>query len=433
MNKILALRLISYLIIFIFYISFMSKYSPLGIEWLDWHYQRIFNAVEYLRIHGYFNFYGFSIWTQCENCDLFSSNWKNKIYTSQTIFHLTPYIIVNHFFGKEALFVFGNIFDKTIIFITAFIISEIFFKIANKLYSIKKYLITIFCFSLFIFNPWVYKMFVSSWSEIYFLFYFLISITFLFYKKLGLGLIFLFFSGLTNHMWTFFIAIYLIMLILIPLINQKKNLLTEYSFIDESFLKYKYIFVLVLVFPTILFFSMSSLVNHAYGSLNGLPLLYRIGISGEDIHNGGILGALQFMGGNRITRCIENIDLNNLEQSIFSYNCLLSTIGMFFISAISIYGFTLVSKYFDEIKKNTLPLCFALLMAVCLLQQSLSAHLMGYSYVFGVIFSLGLSYLFLRLLNLFKEETLSILFLSPIAFAILLLCIRVNMLTGPNG
>tara|TARA_B100001971_G_C18200526_1_gene544278 strand:- start:879 stop:1550 length:672 start_codon:yes stop_codon:yes gene_type:complete len=223
------------------------------------------------------------------------------------------------------------------------------------------------------------------------------------------------------------------MLILIPLINKKKNLLIKYSFIDKDFLKYKYIFILVLVLPTVLFFSMRSLVNHTYGLLNSSPLLYRIGISGEDIHNGGILGALQFMGGNRITRCIENIDLSNLQQSIFSYNCLLSTIGMFFISAISIYGFVLVSKYFDEIKKNTLPLCFALLMAVCLLQQSLSAHLMGYSYVFGVIFSLGLSYLFLRLLNLFKEETLSILFLSPIAFAILLLCIRVNMLTGPNG
>ena len=41
----------------------------------------------------------------------------------------------------------------------------------------------------------------------------------------------------------------------------------------------------------------------------GTSILTRIGISGDDFHNGGLLGSLQFLGGNRITACLIDFDL----------------------------------------------------------------------------------------------------------------------------
>ena len=172
MSKFLLIRLISYLTIFITYLFFMSIFSPLGVDWLDWHAQRLFNTVEFLKITGYFNSYGFSIWTICEDCNLNGPEWKNKIYISQTRIYLIPYIIINHLFGKEIFIIIGNILDKSIIFFIGVIIAEIFFKIIKNETIIHKFLLSLFCFTLFIFSPWVYKMIISSWAEIHFLFIF---------------------------------------------------------------------------------------------------------------------------------------------------------------------------------------------------------------------------------------------------------------------
>ena len=78
---------------------------------------------------------------------------------------------------------------------------------------------------------------------------------------------------------------------------------------------------------------------------SGSSLISRIGISGDDIHNGGILGAFQFLAGNRITVCFENDFqnfINNIQNDVGNsfnirvYNCLLSHLGMFLLSLISI-------------------------------------------------------------------------------------------------
>ena len=432
MSKFLLIRLISYLTIFITYLFFMSIFSPLGVDWLDWHAQRLFNTVEFLKITGYFNSYGFSIWTICEDCNLNGPEWKNKIYISQTRIYLIPYIIINHLFGKEIFIIIGNILDKSIIFFIGVIIAEIFFKIIKNETIIHKFLLSIFCFTLFIFSPWVYKMIISSWAEIHFLFYFLISLSLFHYKKIKSGLVLLFLSGITNHMWTFLIGTYFLILNFYSK-NKKKNFLIKYSFLNKNNIKLKNLFIIILFLPTLIFLILNILVKNKYVFSEGSNLLNRIGISGDDIHNGGIIGSLQFLGGNRITRCFENININNLTDTIFSFNCLLSTVGMFLLSLISIFGFILAIKKQNYLKKYLSSLSFAFLVTICVLQQTMSAHLMGITIVFSIIFSIGLTYYFLWFKNLFKEKTLNLFFLSPIAFAILILCIRVNMLTGPNG
>ena len=53
-------RLIAYIAVFVFYLAFMDLNAPMGITWLDWHAHRIFNAVEFLKVNGYFYYYGYS-------------------------------------------------------------------------------------------------------------------------------------------------------------------------------------------------------------------------------------------------------------------------------------------------------------------------------------------------------------------------------------
>ena len=103
-----------YLLIFISYIIFMSSHSSLGVNWTDWHFHRIFNAVEFLKINGYFSSNFFTIWTKCEGCDLSIENWKDKIYASRHYFNLIPYIFINHFGGYDSLLYFGHLFDNPI-------------------------------------------------------------------------------------------------------------------------------------------------------------------------------------------------------------------------------------------------------------------------------------------------------------------------------
>ena len=57
----LYIRFLVYFLVWNIYLSFMSSYAPLGVDWLDWHGQRLFNFSEYLNLIGYFLNYVFSI------------------------------------------------------------------------------------------------------------------------------------------------------------------------------------------------------------------------------------------------------------------------------------------------------------------------------------------------------------------------------------
>ena len=128
----------------------------------------------------------------------------------------------------------------------------------------------------------------------------------------------------------------------------------------------------VVIFFTLRFLALNNLNNLV--EFGGSSLLTRIGISGNDLHNGGILGALQFMGGNRITQCFMdfNTDINSMDliQKIQIFNCSLSIMGMFLVSVISILGLFYLSKskksYFSII---ILPFAFLLLSYTFILQQ----------------------------------------------------------------
>ena len=86
-------------------------------------------------------------------------------------------------------------------------------------------------------------------------------------------------------------------------------------------------------------------------------------------------------------------------MKIAVFNCLLSWIGMAIVSVISIFGCYLLMKQSNLGKQILLPLIFAMMLFVAVLQQSLSVHLMGYSFIFSALFSAGIIMLMISIHN----------------------------------
>ena len=104
------------------------------------------------------------------------------------------------------------------------------------------------------------------------------------------------------------------------------------------------------------------------------------------------------------------------------------------VSLISIFGLYISYKNRDSFFKIIIiPFLFLIMCTTFLLQQSSSVHLMGYSYIFSFLFSVGIVNFFFKILEKNNFTVLSILLVAPLATGIILLCIRVSMLTGING
>ena len=440
MTKNIYFRLILYLIIWQIYLTFMSINSPLGSDWLDWHSQRIYNFSEYLKINGFFSIFGFSIWTSCTDCSLSSENWTENIYLSLNIFSNLPYVIFNYFFGETSLKLYGHYIDKLVLFFTGILISELFINFSiKKNFYYEKIIKSQLIFVLFIVNPWTYKMLIAHWIHIYFVIFFLLGILMFMNEKTNLGLLFFFISGCFDYQSSAgLFSFYFLILILSKIKKDKINLNNYFPLNNKNDnLKSKILISLFLPILIYFFLKIAALQELNFVS-SGSSILERIGISGNDIHNGGIIGALQFLGGNRISLCLtefngnlNSIDLNN---KIEIFNCSLSILSMFILSVFSILGlFILYSNEKKFFNLTIFPLLFLLLSYILILQQSSSVHLMGYSYFFSIIFSVGLATIFFKILKKYNYSTISTLISLPVLIGILILCIRVNMLTGVNG
>jgi hypothetical protein len=438
MIKKMYLRLVIYLSVWLSYLIFMQNYAPLGSDWLPWHFQRIYNFSEYLKLNGYFSNYGFSIWSSCKDCSLDAGNGENKLYLSSHFFSHLPYLTINHYFGKENLKLYGHLVDKIVILITGILISELLIKLQKNKNELKSFSVTILCFAFFIINPWTYKMIIAYWNIIFFVFFFLAGITMFLNNKQTFSLLLFFFSGLCDYQSSAGVGLFYIIILVIFYVNKRENLIKSYfpNIVDSNLLSYKIIFSFFI--PVFFYFFLKFLAASKIDIVAGSSILTRIGISGNDTYNGGLLGALQFLGGNRITQCIVNfnqgLDINSLSKSIFLYNCILSTLSMFLISLISIFGLFIFYKNHNSFFKLIIfPLLFLLLSYLFLLQQSSSVHLMGYSYLFSVIFSVGITAVIFNVLEKYNFSVIAITLSTPIVVGIMLLCIRASMLTGING
>ena len=255
MTEKIYFRFILYLIIWQIYLLFMSINSPLGTDWLSWHGQRIFNFSEYLKTNGFFSIFGFSIWSSCLDCSLNSDNWNENIYLSLNIFSNLPYVIFNYYFGEENLKLYGHYIDKSVIFFTGILMSELFINhsLKNKFYY-EKIIKSQLIFTLFIINPWTYKMLIAHWIHIYFVFFFLFGILFFIRGKNYLGFLFFFISGVFDYQSSAGLLLFYFLIIIISKLKNQKSILIDYfPLCDKNiFLKNKILFSLFL--PVLLYF-----------------------------------------------------------------------------------------------------------------------------------------------------------------------------------
>lgn len=437
-NSPLSLRLGSYLAIWVGYLAFMATHAPRGIDWLSWHLQRVYSAVQYLKINGYLSSYGFSIWTTCQDCSLAAAEWHDKIYLSSTALKLTPYIVLNHFWGMEALQRYGPLIDRTVIFVAAAVAAELVIRSVRS-YSPAppSYVVGVGFFALFAAAPWTYKMLLSSWFEIYFLMFFLAGLLSFAHERNRQACVMLLLAGMFHYQWAVAVATLYVLLFLISAgVEDGRNSIAY----EPPFAKRPHgrvAIVLALILPALTELALRLLAQQSFNSSDGSPLLTRIGVSGSDMHNGGLLGALQFLGGNRITLCLAERGagggLGSLNDAITSYNCILSIAGMATVSLTAIVGVVVLVKKSTPAKWMIFPLAYALLIFVTMLQQSMSAHLLGYSYVFSFLFGAGIVALMVQFSQMIHSVALGIALSIPCVIGILLLSIRVSMLTGING
>jgi hypothetical protein len=413
----------------------MDKFSPLGIGWVDWYAERIFNFSEFLKLNGFFSFNGFSIWTDCSDCNLSSQEWIDGIYLSHHSVSFLPYVLLNYFFDKEILLIFGPIINLTMIFISGLLLAELARQIIEKHSLLPLYVVSILCFSFFAMNPWTYKMILQPWTEVYFLIFILWGMFVLSKGYNKLGLVFFFCAGLSHYQWSVLIGSFYLVLLILNMNRDNSRLLINYfpGNLSEPRQATNIFLAFMISSSAIILIRMLTEVN--LDQTSGSSLLYRIGLSGNDMHNGGLLGALQFLGGNRVTTCLNGMESGALieSQNIFLYNCIMSTSSMVIISIISIFGIIKLLSVASLSRPVVLPLLFAMVAMICILQQSLSVHLMGYSYIFSALFGLGMISIFALSFNSISSKAMRLIFIAPISLGVLITCIRVSMLTGING
>jgi hypothetical protein len=432
-----AYRLGSYLTIWISYLTFMAGHAPRGVDWLLWHLQRIYNAVQYVKVNGYFSSYGFSIWSLCQDCGFTVSEWVGNIYLSRNAFTLLPYLVINEIWDFEALKVYGPLIDKLVIFITAAVAAELIIICFHKYSSLPRYFVGVVSFVLFVTAPWTYRMLLNAVNEIHFLAFFLLGLLHFAHSRTKTGLIMLFFAGFFHYQWALGVAGFYGLLFIgsryIVRDDLAKQYLPGYGRTAGGMLSIGLVLVATLPLDGVLRW----LALQHMERVSGSSLLYRMGISGNDIHNGGLLGALQFLGGNRITLCLADygsgVLSNSLTEGITRYNCFLSIGGMVLLSLLAIVGLVILLKKSVPAKWIVFPLIYALLLFITILQQSLSAHLMGYSYIFSFLFAAGMVSLMVFFARFIGSATLQVVLCIPCVIGIVFLAIRVSMLTGANG
>ena len=186
--------------------------------------------------------------------------------------------------------------------------------------------------------------------------------------------------------------------------------------------------------------------------------LRRIGIdTASNIFHGGLAGSLQFLGGIRISLCVQNNFLKSIDsdtigsaitgsvaayslQQIFSFNCILAIVSSFLVSIASLLGFVYMIKYNQRSRWFAIPMLYSLVFAYSFLQQSNSSHLHGRSLLFILFMGQGLCFLLfnLKIPALAKSssprlELLRYIFALPICAGIIINSIRLSLLLGVNG
>ncbi len=432
-NNLSLIRVIIYINISIFYYIFLYKFSPLGINWRE-SFVEVFNN----SIYNILNHFDYTL------LGLTSSNVINKAQ-SQSLhiypaLHFIHFALIKFIFGNRLLFFISPLITNSIIVFSSILTAEITIKLLKSYLAIESFFIGISSFIFFLFSPWTYRMIINPHREIYFFLGLILSI-YLSLRKNNKISKFIFLIGcFYQYQWGFLFAFFNIILIFLYSLQKKLN--AAYAFLMFEFGTYREVikYSLFCLIPTLIAVVQNIFIKIIKPdiTLTNSSALYRIGVdSGSNIYHGSILGALQFLGGNRIGYCLSdsfnlrealsnNVNTNNL-QNIFSYHCVLTILNCFLLSSISIFGISLLIKNSNETKKLITSLIFSIIIFISIFQQTWSAHLSYYSYSFSIIFAIGTTSFYKILSD--KSDSISIIkfvFYIPIVIGTSISLIRSN-------
>ncbi len=425
------LRIFCYFSIWLCYLSFMSQASLRGIDWLPFQEERVRNAIAHMLDNPALLKYGLTSWLPLD----FS---EKEIYAVQAHEYIHYYALMK--IGGEQLFskVAPHV-DKLIIFLLSFSVAEISLKLFEKYKNLSSNIIGVSSFIIFSTSPYTYRMLLASWQDTYFLLFLFISYLLFYSSKYRIGLAVLTYGLLWQYHWSALLGfLYLLIYIYVFIFNKNKNLILIFPPGFRSKIKSK-IFIIVFFFAPLI-----NLIQNIFLRINGYQLsnssfLFRVGINNAlNWHHGGWISALQFIGGNRISFCLQpasfNVDLADINfVQIFTYNCIFSIISFSTISIIAIISYSLFARKEVYSRWILVPLFITFIVFISIFQQALAAHLQGHSIFFAPIFSIGIISIFFQFSWLKKNHLYSHILFFTIVFGVVITNIRVSFLTGVNG
>ena len=332
---------------------------------------------------------------------------ESGVYFVELISHI-PALAANKIFSIETTYIIQRILDIAVIAGSISLFSEILSKYiirakSNASIGILK-LITI---TSFIISPWTsYMLFRTDWYEPIFMLSLLTSFTFLYHNKYRIGTAALLISYLIHYQYATFISVYFTSCTLYSIFKSNnvasrvwglppticKQLKRNYSRLAWSALG-------LLSFPMLQLRKIIAmwLIDLPTNAIGGSSAASRIGIDGG-LHNGGIAGSLQFLGGYKWTLCfsINNVSMESLLninrlEAISIINCEFTLISVASISISALIGIYLIYKKNSANTWAINIIIAAFLSMLLVFQQSYTVHIRGYSYVWSFLFSAGIA------------------------------------------
>ena len=427
------LRVLSYSFLWIAYLNFMMSRSIAGIDWLPYQEERVRNAVMHILNNSDFVKYGVTSWYQ-----LTPGN-NNLLYAVQAHEYL-HYVALMKIGGEELFSKIAPHIDKIIVFGLSIVVAETCINIFNSKIKIPTNLLGLSSFLVFSTLPYTYRMLLGNWQDVYCL-SFLLSSYLLFSKGFKItGILLMIYAFLWQYHWSILFGLfYGFIYLYLTIIKYKTNLLQLFppGFRDLSSAR---TFTLAFWISPFISGVQSFLLSLNGFSLANSNILYRVGIdSPANIHHGGWLSALQFLGGNRISLCLQpdeyfaSILANHQMYNIFTFNCFLSILSMVTISIIAIISYILIAKIDLNSRWILIPLAITYLSFVMFFQQALAAHLQGHSVYFAPIFTIGIIGLSTLIPLLNRKHPVSYMLFVILISTVTINNIRVSFLTGISG
>lgn len=429
-NKLL-IRFISYISLWYGYVMFMAKNSYLGVNWLEFHTSRIENAVNHILTQSDFTKFGITSWTDIGN------NSRDIIYSVQAHEYL-HYTFLMKIGGFELLNKYGPLLDKLIIFVLCSITAELCIYLLKNKSNIFNYMIGIWSFLIIATLPYTYRMFLSLWQDVYMLAFTMLSYYLFSKNKKYLGFTVLIYALMWQYHWALLLGFYYLFIRFYYLLTSSK----KFDLYPPGFrnCKSSTIFTLCIFISPLITTIQTLAIKISNITLLNNSFLYRVGIDSiKNIHHGGIIAGLQFLGGNRLSLClkppgfIDQIITNQLELNIYKFNCITAITGMIVISIIGIIGYIIFISSQNDSLWITLPLPITFFIFTLIFQQAMAAHLQGHSIFFAPILTFGIINLVTSIPKINNNHPISLICCSTLIAGIIINNIKVSYLTGVNG